>query len=497
MTTRYWGDGSNSPPDGNWNTAANWTGDTVPTSSDEANFRGSDADEDTACTCNVAISIASLVVQSGYSGKLDFADSGYSHAVSGDMTLDGTGEWDLGNSSISCGGNFDCKDQATVTGGTATLTLTGSSKSCTWRARGPLYAVVIDGSYTVSNSTSSSSTATLTVNAGKSLTINSSQSFTGTTSVINGTMTSNGNFAFSALTIGAAGLVNGDNSAGTNLTGTVTNTAGGEMAGTYKFGRSWTISGGNYTGTLIFTFSATTRTVTLGSASGQTCKFNNISFAQGSTNTYTVNTNTYDPDIEIAGNLTIIEATAGNLTYTKGSGTITFTGGADQDVNFLGKTVEDIVINKDSQSDKVTLTGDVVTDSLTLTSGILDINAYDLDVSGNMTCAAGTTVDDGAASPTGTVSIGGNLDINGTSGTGCTWTDADIDTLTGTGDADYCTVSNSNNSSGTTIDATDNCTNGTGNTGWNFGVVSGHAAIRRFGGVPFTRQIVTRGVHVW
>jgi len=75
----------------------------------------------------------------------------------------------------------------------------------------------------------------------------------------------------------------------------------------------------------------------------------------------------------------------------------------------------------------------------------------------------------------GSISIGGNLDINGTSGDGCTWTDADIDTLTGTGDADYCTVTDSNNSSGTTIDATDDCVDGSGNTGWDFGAPAADA----------------------
>ena len=51
-----------------------------------------------------------------------------------------------------------------------------------------------------------------------------------------------------------------------------------------------------------------------------------------------------------------------------------------------------------------------------------------------------------------------------------TWNGPDLD-VTGTAVAKYTTATNSDASAGTQVDATDNCTDGTGNTNWNFGAV--------------------------
>jgi len=63
--------------------------------------------------------------------------------------------------------------------------------------------------------------------------------------------------------------------------------------------------------------------------------------------------------------------------------------------------------------------------------------------------------------------IGGNLAVNGTSGSPCVWTNVDITSIGGTATATYCTVTGSTNS-GTAVTCT-NCTDGGGNTGWTFG----------------------------
>jgi hypothetical protein len=169
--------------------------------------------------------------------------------------------------------------------------------------------------------------------------------------------------------------------------------------------------------------------------------------------------NSHDYDLTLRGDFSWPSTSK----WTSGTGTITLSGTAAQDIDFNGESVEDIEIDSD---DTVTLSGAVDTKSLTLTDGTLDIDGQNLDITGDFTMAAGTVVND--TDTGGSISIGGNLDINGIDGTGCTWSDADIDTLTGTGDADYCTVSDSNNSSGTAIDATDNCNDSGGNTGWTF-----------------------------
>jgi hypothetical protein len=121
MATKTW-NGS----DLSWNTLSNWSPSGVPTSADDVVF---DATSTQACTCDVAIDVLSLVVASGYSGKLDFADSAYSHAIGGDFTCDGTGEVDCGTSTLTIAGNFDSQDQTTWTRGTSTVVLTGTTKT--------------------------------------------------------------------------------------------------------------------------------------------------------------------------------------------------------------------------------------------------------------------------------------------------------------------------------------------------------------------------------
>jgi hypothetical protein len=109
--------------------------------------------------------------------------------------------------------------------------------------------------------------------------------------------------------------------------------------------------------------------------------------------------------------------------------------------------------------------------------GTLDIDGNDLDLSGNLTVGAGATVADTTGG--NHISITGYLNIHGTVASGVTWSDADIDTLGGYGNADWCTVSNSTNS-GTVIDASDVCTDNGGNTGWNF---LGFKSLVSFGGI--------------
>ena len=80
------------------------------------------------------------------------------------------------------------------------------------------------------------------------------------------------------------------------------------------------------------------------------------------------------------------------LTWTKGTGTITLSGGGSS-VDFNGETIEDVVIDMDAQDDIVELTGTFVTDSLTCTQGTLDVNGQDITVgTDGMTVAAGCTV---------------------------------------------------------------------------------------------------------
>ena len=77
------------------------------------------------------------------------------------------------------------------------------------------------------------------------------------------------------------------------------------------------------------------------------------------------------------------------VSWSAGTGTITLSGDQPQDINFNSETVEAIEIDTTST---VSLTGDVDTDSLTLTAGTLDVNAQTLETTGNLTMAAGTSL---------------------------------------------------------------------------------------------------------
>ena len=58
-------DGGGGAGDNNWSTAANWSGDSVPGSSDNVTFDGTSTK---ACTVDSAATMYSLTISSGYTG---------------------------------------------------------------------------------------------------------------------------------------------------------------------------------------------------------------------------------------------------------------------------------------------------------------------------------------------------------------------------------------------------------------------------------------------
>jgi hypothetical protein len=184
-------------------------------------------------------------------------------------------------------------------------------------------------------------------------------------------------------------------------------------------------------------------------------------FTSSGTGTWTVDNTTNNPNLTFEGDVEIATLL---LTWTKGTGTITLSGSVAQSIDFDGETVEDITVDKTSGT--VTMTGAVTTDSLEITRGTWDANSQAIDVSGGVTSnptAGAVTIQD--TGTTGTLSITGNIDLNGTATYGITWNDLDIDALAfGTNVADYTDVTNSANSSGITI--TVNNGSVTTSTGW-------------------------------
>lgn len=165
---------------------------------------------------------------------------------------------------------------------------------------------------------------------------------------------------------------------------------------------------------------------------------------------------------------------SGVVAWTKGTGTITFSGSADQTVNFLGLTVEDIVINK--SAGKVTFTNAWTSDSFTITAGTVAFGAtgYTLTTTGDWTITSSGQID-----PTNldgwTWAVGGALSLSGASGdlldlgASGAWTL----TVAGAASATYTTVAYSDATAGSDIDADDGTNVDEGdNTGWVFPVVA-------------------------
>jgi hypothetical protein len=442
MATKTWASSGSS----SWNTAGNWSPSGVPGASDDVVFNATSTNN---CTVDVAIEVTTLTITTGYTGTLDFGDSGYSHSI-GSVVADGTASIDYGNATITVTGNFDTRDCANITVGTSTLVSTGDGaivQTNYSNTAGRLYNLTFSNNGSFRGSISGA----LEIASGKSVLLNYADS---AAAIVGGSINNSGtmtvstqlNFALNS-SITAWGTLSGSGTM--YLKGTPTSF--GLPVGTCPLGIEISNSGGfNSTGTWALAGNVTFQ--------------KNFTISDGGSNRFVVfNTNNYS--ITFQGDVTL-SIDAADLTYNKGTGTITFSGSGTNSIDFNGEAVEDFVINK-TGGGGIVLTADVQTDSVTISGGNLYANTVDLDVTGNFTLAAGTSVQDGEGT-SAVISIGGNLAINGTSGSGCIWTGCDLDTLTGTGSASYCEVTDSTNSSGTAIDATDNCTDSGGNTGWTF-----------------------------
>jgi len=96
--------------------------------------------------------------------------------------------------------------------------------------------------------------------------------------------------------------------------------------------------------------------------------------------TGTVNMLTNNASLDIKGDFSATNTGAGSLVWSKGSGSITFSGGADQTCT-VEPAVEDIIFDKSANT--VTLANDLTTDSLTGTAGSFDAATYNVTTIGS------------------------------------------------------------------------------------------------------------------
>ena len=437
MTAKTW-----NGTDTSWNTAGNWSPTGVPGASDDVTF---DATSVQSCTADVAIDVLSITISSGYSGTLDFADSAYSHSIGGDFTASGTGTLDLGDSVVTCSGNCDLSGQTTFVRGTSEIILDGTGKTITGNGLTTVFNnLTIDGSITQDDSDHLWLAGALKVNLTKTF-VTSSIKYV---------------YVYNNATLNNLGTITLNNILQLRQDSDVT---------------SWgTLTG---TGKILCTRSNATTTLASGTCgvdfeiisnkSGEIYVQNGDIIFNGNftINATTGNTVTWDNsgnyNLTFKGDVSLIEVAT--LTWTKGTGSITASGTANQAWDFIGKTTEEIIVNKTSGT--LTLSGNVDPDYCSVYGGVLDIDGNDMTMAGLMYVDGDQTVQDTTG---GGLITCGSLNINGTSGHPCVWNGPDLDVTGATANADYCTVTNSNASAGTAITATD-CTDNGGNTNWNFG----------------------------
>jgi len=456
MATRTWDAAGAST----WSVAASWSDNTKPTTDDTAAF---DNTSDQNCTVdeNTAI-LGGFTVDATYGGTIDFASANL-NVLNGAVTLNGAGTFDAGDLTSHTLANCALTwmmsgGDGTWTRGTSTFTMQGAS-SFTGKANTHFYKLTVGtgGTLTVAG-TSNYVVNVLTVNGTLDIPVakNTGVVTTGTLVVAAaGVISGAGSFTLSSPSSGA-GITS---QAGTISVATlsVLNPASGSVfaAGTYA-SATVTISG---TGAAAYVFALAAGTTTF--TGDVEYKINN---AGGS---LTV-TNAANGSQVYQGDLKFSES-AGTLTYTKGTGSITFSGTAAQnfyDADGIGATnpLEDIVINKASGT--LTLQDALVCDSLTLTSGTLAPNGKALTTTGSVSLGPGGSMSTGAtAMNLAAWTVGGDFAATGVNlqGSGG-WTLS----VAGAG-AIYSAVIQGCDASGSAaaIQAY-NCTDGGGNTNINF-----------------------------
>ncbi|MFA6610034.1 MAG: GLUG motif-containing protein, partial [Candidatus Omnitrophota bacterium] len=322
-----------------------------------------------------------LTLNSG-AGTFDNATNNKNITVLGNVTMDNT-RVDLGSGTWTAGGDFDYQHVTTWNEGAANIVMnkagaaTLSPKASTNITsltinNGTTVNVILSGNLTVY---STGTTINGILNIGSGATIYSRGVTMGNDSVLTG------NGTLRAIAAGGApvGFVRG-----TNTTVSISS-----LWYYYGGGETLTFAQGTYdVGSMYFANDASGACIL--SLNGTYIFTGAVTFRNTSTGSLTIDNSSHNPNIEIMGSVDIY-VPSGTITWTKGTGTITLAdnpANGTQTINFLGKTVEDIIVN--ASGDTKQLTDHVITDSITITAGTLNANGKNITVSGSWTDNGGT-----------------------------------------------------------------------------------------------------------
>lgn len=384
--------------------------------------------------------------------------------VTGDLgSSDGGGNitLNMGNGTWTCSGDFDISAVTTFNRDAGTIVLSGAAKNLVLQTTTTFYKLTISG--------------TITQTAGDFI-MRNVLSLTGTLT-INTTLSGELYGGQGSISIGTSGILAG---AGTfycfdNTPLAVTGSwritiaafywarghsgANGLPSGTYESADFYITNATSGVFAELHQFQAGTFTFTGDVHFDQ--------FGAGGAN-LTIQNTTNNPSFIFEGNVTCSEG-GSTLTWQAGTGTITLSGAGagTQTINFLAKSVEDIIV--DDTGAVKQLTGGVTTELFTGTNGTIDVNGQTVVSSGNWTMGAGIDFSD---------LVGSDITFSGSP----TWDGRDLNAsgawvltvASGTLTVSNSTVANSDASgSANKIDASDgtNTDNGS-NTFWNFGAAA-------------------------
>ena len=452
----------NSDADNDGNVAANWSLGWVPKAGDVAYY---DNTSDTNCTFSGNITCDGINATAAYSGNIDLGAGDFVIGSDG-VILDHTGDLDWGTGTLGItGGDLDFVDVGgTLTMGTLGITLNGAGDLMI-QNNAHLYDLTIANAATI----------TVPVGASANLYVDNDMKVYGSLSIgideavymyrtgslqlySTGTITGAGQYgiyqpnsgkgltvfqvggtldvaeficvANHADAVWAAGTFG---SALTEFQNPVTGASIKFQNALYTFEGNLEFSNGQ--NGVDLTLSNTTNVPTI-------IVEGDLIFDLDGTGDIVIDNSGEAVDWTLEGDVIYTQSSTGELVWTAGSGTITLSGAAAQDINF-GTAVALEEIEMDKAGNGVTLTGDLDGTILTLTDGDFDAATFDVDMSGDVICDNADTLDLGS----GTWTIGGDFDYKDV-----TTLDRGLSTVVMTGTADLI-VKNITNLYKLTVDA--------------------------------------------
>lgn len=481
-----------------WNTGSNWVGGTKPGASDVAVFDGAVSSLD--CLLDSDESILGISVEADYEGTIDLGNTAQTLSLGtsgGVIAGHANSTFNLGDCTVAItGAPWTVVDHAGAWNrGTGTVVFVGTCTINTGTTNDFYNLTVTSGTTTISINNSEVINActingTLSVDTGRILFVSSSC----TVIVSDGGRLTGSGTGIVRFTIPATGKgVTSFHSGGTwdvpvtQILRPATDAV--FVPGNYQSAvKVYNNSGDNGTLTLdndVYQFDSfeletiSTGSITLANnTNGPTSITINgdLTFDRNSSGVITVNDSGVATDWVITGD--VIDESASGITWTKGTGDITLSGSADQDIDFMGQSIEALEVNKSAGD--VTISGAFTTVSFTGTStgtGDFDPNGQTITVTGNCSWAAAFDLNSGATTMNGcSWIVSGNFTADGqTLNATASWvlTVTGTAVASGTGEVEY-----SNAGAGTEIKANSGpWTDGGSNTNWNFVAFIGNAQI--------------------